>query len=119
MTSVPIIFGNWNQLRGLFGTKTYLVPWKQLFQHIAEGSLRNSLLLMDPMLDAQHAMLRQIPDRSAIRTELGNLQNTLEQSALQPDLRRLLLLGTRQDPRGPCQREVIWRDPRSGSNTSA
>jgi hypothetical protein len=79
-------------LRGLFGTKTYLVPWKQLFQHIAEGSLRNSLLLMDPLLDAQSAMLRQIPDRAAIRGELANLQDTLEQSGLQPDLRRLLLL---------------------------
>ncbi len=79
-------------LRGLFGTKTYLTPWKQLFQHIAEGSLRNSLLLMDPMLDAQRAMLRQVPDRDAIRTELTDLQNTVEQSILDQDIRRLLIM---------------------------
>ena len=78
-------------LRTLFGSKTYFLPWKQLFQQMTEGNLRNSLLLMDPLLDTQQSRLRQMPDRAAIKAELADLERTLEQSKLGADIKRLLL----------------------------
>jgi hypothetical protein len=77
-------------LRTLFGSRTYFLPWSQLFALIAEGNLRNSLLLMDPLLDTQQSILRQMPDRPAIRTELTDLEKTIEQSRLGADVKRLL-----------------------------
>jgi hypothetical protein len=78
-------------LRALFGSRTYFLPWSNLFQQIAEGNLRNSLLLMDPLLDTQQSMLRQMPDRPRLRNELAELEKAIEQSKLAVDVKRVLV----------------------------
>src|SRR3954464_1158106 len=99
-------------LRTLFGSKTYFLPWSQLFQQIAEGNLRNSLLLMDPLLDTQESSLRQKPDRPAIRAELSELEKTIEQSKLGTDIKRMLVYEINKT-RSILQNEKSFREART------
>jgi len=99
-------------LRTLFGSKTYLLPWSQLFQHLTEGNLRNSLLLMDPLLDSQQFNLRQMPDRPAIRIELDEYEKLIEQSALGADIKRLLVYEINK-ARAILQNEKSFKESRT------
>ena len=98
-------------LRKMFGSKTYFLPWKQLFQQMTEDNLRNSLLLMDPLLDTQQSRLRQMPDRAAIKVELADLEKTLEQSRLGAEVKRPLVFEINK-MRGFLQNEKSFKETR-------
>lgn len=54
-------------LRKLFSSKTYTWTWKTFFERIWDGDIRNSLLLMDPLLDPDRYNLKKEIDREAIK----------------------------------------------------
>jgi hypothetical protein len=99
-------------LRTLFVSKSYFLPWGDLFQQIAEGNLRNSLLLMDPLLDTQQSNLRQAPDRPAIKAELAGLEKSLEQAPLGADSKRMIIFEINK-MRKILQNEKSFKDPRT------
>ncbi len=79
-----------NPLRNLFSSKTFVVTWKTFANSLGEGPIRNSLLLMDPLLDPERYNLRKLADREAVRSEMDELESAINSSQLPQEVVRLL-----------------------------
>jgi hypothetical protein len=77
-------------LRKLFAARAYSATWETFLKQIGPGSLRNSLMLMEPLLDPDRYNLRQMPDRHAISDELNELEKIISDSLLSSAVKRLL-----------------------------